>query len=247
MSLGGWSSVALRSPEYRGDRPQRVVRGIAVGVLYRGRRAPVLQPDGATSYPHSQTGGSSPPGHIRNRSRPCFGASFDSTKTSLEDLLDDVARGDLQLPDFQRGWVWDDDRIRSLLASVSVSFPIGAIMTLQAGGDVQFQTRPIEGADSAGDQKPTILLLDGQQRLTSLFQALKTSTPVATQDSRGKAIKRHYYVNMELALREDVDRDEWIVSCAGGRNRPIIARSSARSFGFESGIRARLLSSQQDV
>ena len=141
-----------------------------------------------------------------------LGASFDSTKTSLEDLLQDVEDGDLQLPDFQRGWVWDDDRIRSLLASVSVSFPIGAIMTLQTGGDVNFQTRPIEGAGSDGSGEPSILLLDGQQRLTSLYQALMTASPVATQDSRGKAIKRHYFVNMELALRDDVDRDEWIVS-----------------------------------
>lgn len=51
-----------------------------------------------------------------------IGASFDSTKTPLNDLLARADKGSLQLPDFQRGWVWDDDRIRSLLASVSVSF-----------------------------------------------------------------------------------------------------------------------------
>ena len=54
-----------------------------------------------------------------------IGASFDSTKTPLQDLLARSDNGKLQLPDFQRGWVWDDDRIKSLLASVSVSFPIG--------------------------------------------------------------------------------------------------------------------------
>ncbi len=54
-----------------------------------------------------------------------IGASFDSTKTPLQELLARADSGKLQLPDFQRGWVWDDDRIGSLLASVSVSFPIG--------------------------------------------------------------------------------------------------------------------------
>ena len=44
-----------------------------------------------------------------------IGASFDSTKTALQELLARAHSGKLQLPDFQRGWVWDDDRIRSLL------------------------------------------------------------------------------------------------------------------------------------
>ena len=52
-----------------------------------------------------------------------IGASFDSTKTSLQELLAHARTGHLQLPDFQRGWVWDDEHIKSLLASVSVSFP----------------------------------------------------------------------------------------------------------------------------
>jgi uncharacterized protein with ParB-like and HNH nuclease domain len=50
-----------------------------------------------------------------------IGATFDSTKTPLHDLLKDADTGKLQLPDFQRGWVWDDDRIRSLLSSRSRS------------------------------------------------------------------------------------------------------------------------------
>ena len=39
-----------------------------------------------------------------------------------------------QIPDFQRGWVWDDVHIRSLLASVSLSYPIGAVMLLNTAG-----------------------------------------------------------------------------------------------------------------
>jgi uncharacterized protein with ParB-like and HNH nuclease domain len=62
-------------------------------------------------------------------------ATFDSTKESLLDLLRSIGEGKTQLPDFQRGWVWDDEHIRSLLASVSLSYPIGAVMMLQAGGN----------------------------------------------------------------------------------------------------------------
>jgi hypothetical protein len=75
-----------------------------------------------------------------------IGASFDSTKTPLQELLARADSGKLQLPDFQRGWVWDDDRIKSLLASVSVSFPIGAVMLLETGGEhIRFKPRPLAG------------------------------------------------------------------------------------------------------
>ena len=72
--------------------------------------------------------------------------TFDSTKESLLDLLQSIKQGKTQLPDFQRGWVWDDDHIRSLLASVSLSFPIGAVVMLQTGNpDVRFKPRLVEG------------------------------------------------------------------------------------------------------
>jgi uncharacterized protein with ParB-like and HNH nuclease domain len=61
--------------------------------------------------------------------------TFDCTKESLLDLLRSIKEGKTQLPDFQRGWVWDDEHIRSLLASISLSYPIGAVMMLQTGND----------------------------------------------------------------------------------------------------------------
>src|SRR5471032_1908472 len=111
---------------------------------------------------------------------------FDSTKENLLDLLRSLRECKTQLPDFQRGWVWDDLHIRSLLASVSMSYPIGAVMMLQTGNpDVRFQPRPVEGARPDPPREPERLVLDGQQRLTSLFQSLSMGEPVATRDARG--------------------------------------------------------------
>src|SRR5687768_6516255 len=99
--------------------------------------------------------------------------TFDSTKESLLDLLNSVQDGETQLPDFQRGWVWDDEHLRSLLASISVSFPIGAVMMLETGNpNVRFKPRLVEGLTLPVVPEPERLILDGQQRLTSLFQAL---------------------------------------------------------------------------
>ncbi len=141
-------------------------------------------------------------------------STFDSKKLLLKDILQDIQIGKIQLPDFQRGWVWDDDHIRDLLVSIARFFPIGAIMLLETGGEVKFQTRPVEGLESIvdGKIKPEKLILDGQQRLTTLTQAIVLNTPVNTRTSKGKPIKRYYYFNIERALENPNALDESIVA-----------------------------------
>ncbi len=128
-------------------------------------------------------------------------STFTSDKQPLQDILKSIARGEIQLPEFQRGWVWDDEHIRSLMASISLSYPIGAIMTLENGNpDVRFKPRPVEGVKLNGDIEPEHFILDGQQRLTSLYQALSLDEPVKTRDNRKREILRWYYIDMEKAL-----------------------------------------------
>lgn len=138
--------------------------------------------------------------------------TFDSTKESLLDILRSIKEGKAQLPDFQRGWVWDDEHIKSLLASVSLSYPIGAIMMLQTGNEeVRFKPRLVEGVALDHPLVPERLILDGQQRLTSLYQALFSGQPVFTRDSRGNEIRRWYYLDINMALDPDGDREEAII------------------------------------
>jgi hypothetical protein len=137
--------------------------------------------------------------------------TFDSTKEALLDLLNSIKEGKIQLPDFQREWVWDDEHVRSLLASVSLSYPIGAVMLLQTGNaEVRFRPRPIEGVQLIQPVLPDRLILDGQQRLTSLFQALISGKPVTTRDIRGNPIRRWYYLDIAKALDPSVDREDAI-------------------------------------
>src|SRR5215470_13602557 len=99
------------------------------------------------------------------------GSTFQTNPFDLDKLLEACALGTLQLPDFQRSWVWDEDRIKSLIASVSRAFPVGALMSLDTGGPVNFKPRPVEGTPEGAKQTaPQWLLLDGQQRMTSLYQ-----------------------------------------------------------------------------
>lgn len=138
--------------------------------------------------------------------------SFDSTKKPLEELLKQAHAGALQLPDFQRSWVWRDDSLRALLASVSRSFPVGTLMTLQTGGDVNFKPRLIEGAPPVpASIVPDALVLDGQQRITSLYQLTMRQEVVVTRDAKKQPIRRWYYIDMRAALDPLVDREAAII------------------------------------
>lgn len=139
--------------------------------------------------------------------------TFTSDKESLSDILSTISKGGYQLPEFQRSWVWDDARIISLLASVSLSYPIGAVMMLENGNpEVKFKARPIEGVDLTSQVIPERFILDGQQRLTSLFQSMYIGKPVKTKDIRKREIFRWYYIDILKALDPDFDREEAILS-----------------------------------
>lgn len=137
--------------------------------------------------------------------------SFRTAEPSLKDVLDLIAKGDMQLPDFQRGWVWDDMHIRSLIASLSLSYPIGAVMFLEAGG-VPFKPRLFEGLSLKPEPIPKTLVLDGQQRLTSMYLALKSGKPVKTTTEKKADILRVYFMDMAKCLDQTVDREEAVIS-----------------------------------
>ncbi len=157
---------------------------------------------------------------------------FDSPDLNLGDeLLKDVGSGKIRLPDFQRDWKWDIDRIASLLASVSLGYPVGVVMLLETGGaDVEFATRLVSGVDDTGAVKPAErLILDGQQRLTSLYQSLASGRPVQTQDTRKRRLERWFYIDMAVALDPDGDREAAIVAMPADRvERDDFGRGIAR-------------------
>lgn len=127
--------------------------------------------------------------------------TFDSTKLQLPEILKAIVNGKIQLPDFQRGWVWDDSHIQSLLVSIGRSFPVGAVMLLETGGEVRFQVRPVENVHlTEPHPEAAQLILDGQQRLTTLTQVLALNDSVKTRTEKGKAINRYYYIHIPTAL-----------------------------------------------
>ena len=85
-------------------------------------------------------------------------------------------------------------------------------MTLDTGGPVNFKPRPVEGApDIAKQTSPQSLLLDGQQRMTSLYQVTLRGKVVDTITPKKKKVRRWFYIDIRKALDDSVDREEAIV------------------------------------
>ena len=130
----------------------------------------------------------------------------------ISELMISINKGAIQLPDFQRGWVWEDGRIKALIASITNNYPVGAAMFLEYGNDnIRFKYRVIEGV-TATDVIPTELILDGQQRLTSIYSSLYSRNAVHTRTDKGKKIFSYYYIDIKKACDPNCDRVDAIFS-----------------------------------
>lgn len=93
------------------------------------------------------------------------------TQLTITRLMDEISKGQLILPEFQRGYVWTDKQVREYLGSLYKGYPTGSFLIWKT---------PNPGATrgSSGDSDGSVfqLILDGQQRLTSVY-ALATGAP----------------------------------------------------------------------
>lgn len=113
----------------------------------------------------------------------------------LASLLEDVRTGKLVIPDFQRDFVWTKKQVEDLLNSVVNRYFIGTLLLLESPtSNLRFAPRLIPGADADPKSHPSIsYVLDGQQRLTSLFYAfLEPAVPL--QD---EALPTRFFLNLD--------------------------------------------------
>lgn len=141
--------------------------------------------------------------------------AVESHDKKLSELLTWVGQGKAQLPEFQRSWVWDDTKICKLIESITSGYPMGAAMFLESGGEsVRFKCRKFTGVQCPDEITPDWLVLDGQQRLTTLFQVFMCKKPVETRldTNKDKTIFRYYYLDIEKCLDPEADRLDAIIS-----------------------------------
>ena len=100
----------------------------------------------------------------------------DTPQKELSWLLRQIAEKEVALPDFQRDFVWDPSATQELIVSVANNYPAGSLLAIRnsdssSSGSTYFAAREFAGAPELKKHRPEYLILDGQQRLTSLFQA----------------------------------------------------------------------------
>lgn len=138
---------------------------------------------------------------------------FQTPMYSLQEYLARTTNGEIQLPDFQRGYKWDEERVRQILITVLRGHPMGVVMLLETGNDqVRFKPRPVEGPSIPEGVEPRFLLLDGQQRLTSLTQALTGDGIVHTKDTRGKLLDRRFFVDFEKVVKYPEEIEDAVIA-----------------------------------
>lgn len=96
--------------------------------------------------------------------------TFQTNPLSLKHLLGSIHERQLALPDFQRDFVWDPRSTEELVESIARSFPAGSLLFMPWRPNA-FTPRAVQSAPDLDGLAPNTLILDGQQRLTSLYQA----------------------------------------------------------------------------
>jgi hypothetical protein len=93
----------------------------------------------------------------------------------IRQIIDRISSGDIRIPAFQRDYVWEPDQAAFLLDSIYKSFPIGTVILWQTDARLSVEKR-LGSFDLPQPKKdyPVNYVLDGQQRLTSLFSVFQT-------------------------------------------------------------------------
>ena len=110
---------------------------------------------------------------------------YRDTSYSLVHLIEAIKHGDIALPDIQRPFVWSAAKVRDLFDSMYRGYPVGTLMLWETGADVG--TKQVGGGDAKKVAK--LLIVDGQQRLTSLFAVLT-----------GRVVLNNRFVNTRIRI-----------------------------------------------
>ena len=107
---------------------------------------------------------------------------------SIQDLLSQIGHGEILLPEFQRGYVWNRNQVRELMQSLYRKHPTGHLLTWRT-----YKPSLVRGAQSTSNGY-SLLLLDGQQRLTTLYVLFEGKAPLFYE---GESLYFDLYFNMQ--------------------------------------------------
>ena len=115
-------------------------------------------------------------------------ARYSVNNYTVETLLSNIKSGNIAIPEMQRPFVWDSSKVRDLVDSLYMGFPVGYIIVWQ-NPDVKLK----DGTKSSGKK----VLIDGQQRITAMAAAIV-----------GQEVLDDHYKWKRISMRLDLDFEE---------------------------------------
>ncbi|MCY4051829.1 MAG: DUF262 domain-containing protein [Gammaproteobacteria bacterium] len=106
-------------------------------------------------------------------------ADFKYVSYNVASLLDRIKRGEIGLPEIQRPFVWSNTKVRDLIDSMYIGFPVGSLLLWSTGADADAKQIGTDHKQAVS----SLLSVDGQQRLTSLY-AVICGIPILRKDYR---------------------------------------------------------------
>jgi len=109
-------------------------------------------------------------------------AKLERTEKPINVIIEERQSGELGLPEIQRGYVWKQTQVRDLIESMYKEYPCGLILLWKPPSEMldnlQLRKSAIPSMGFSNNKKPTLLVLDGQQRITSILRVLEGTTDV---------------------------------------------------------------------
>jgi hypothetical protein len=94
-------------------------------------------------------------------------------RAKINEIIHHCARGKWVLPKFQRYFRWRKNQVKEFLKSIFNDYYVGALLFWDVANEIQLDVIPVRGVDSKESSRATLIILDGQQRITSLYYAIK--------------------------------------------------------------------------
>ena len=102
---------------------------------------------------------------------------------TIRKIVEQVQRGQIRIPAFQRGFVWEPDRVAFLIDSIYKSYPYGALLFWRTNETLTVERKlgPFELPEPEADY-PLDYVLDGQQRVTSMYATCQTAEDIGQSE-----------------------------------------------------------------
>jgi len=139
-------------------------------------------------------------------------AEINPTSQKIDKLIKRIDEGDIKIPAFQRGFVWKPDQVLELLESINNEFPIGSVLIWKTSDKLK-STRNIAGylIPDRGELYPVNYVLDGQQRLASIYGVFSQCTSQEKDPNGYNPLKNIFEISYDFEKNKflpSIERDQ---------------------------------------